>query len=145
MPKLTPETITDTQIRELFGTLHETTAHIALGANGHLTQRAARRACADAINARAKETDPALRVQSTAWLLDQIEKLAKGAAESAREDAKAAENDSFPDPLVSQTRAECETHYAQELRRILAGKTWDEAFVERAQAAELYPRRRAHR
>lgn len=50
---VTGATITDGQIRELLGSLHDDTARQALGAHGHLTRDAARRACADAFNARA--------------------------------------------------------------------------------------------
>jgi hypothetical protein len=61
------------------------------------------------------------------WLREEIRKLAERAEAEAQEDTEDAE--AAFDHRVCEARADCERHYAQQLRRILAGKTWDENFI----------------
>lgn len=71
------------------------------------------------------------------WLLDQIWKLAKDADDNAKTDAKNADDESTASPEAARYSAasEAAAHYRDELLRILTGKTWDEAFVERVRAS----------
>jgi hypothetical protein len=83
----------------------------------------------------AAPTDPAVRVNDPSWLRDQISKLAKEAKDNADEDGQAADVEDDRAELLS-ARSETARYYEEQLRRILAGKTWDEAFVEMARESE---------
>jgi len=69
------------------------------------------------------------RTSDAGWLLEQITRLAESAEENTKEDAQRAESERSEDAAVSTARSETAEHYAKELRRILDGVTWDEAFM----------------
>lgn len=74
-----------------------------------------------------KTPEQKLRLGNPAWLREQIRLLATEAEDNAAEDEKNAENDHHEREKY-EARAQTAAHYGAQLRRILTGKTWEEAF-----------------
>jgi hypothetical protein len=67
----------------------------------------------------------AMTTRKLKWLRAQLTKLAKDAEDNAAEDGEHAEATRDHAASASyEAASETSAHYARELRRILAGKTW---------------------
>lgn len=81
-------------------------------------------------------------VRGLEWVRGQLEDLIKSAEDNIREDTASLAEAHSDEREKYETRVEAERHHAKQLRRVLDGKTWDEAFVEAARAAATNERRR---
>ena len=66
---------------------------------------------------------------SAAWLRAEIKLLYEQAKDNAKLDAENAANGDSDERDRYLAMSECAAHYAKSLRRILSGKTWEEALA----------------
>lgn len=73
------------------------------------------------------------KASSPTWLRSELAKLAASAEENAIDDRVNAQDAADEeDRKRYEQAAAVADHYGRQIRRILDGKTWDQAFAERA-------------